>query len=279
MRFVLREVSFSVWRHAIDAAIPFLLFCIKGGERGMGRHRYYLCIMVLLAIAFLGPASVRDARAVQPQIAGDGYHTVGLRSDGTVVAVGYNNYGQCDVATWADIDITQVAAGYAHNVGLTSDGTVVALGLNVDGRCNVGTWTDITQVAAGSSHTLGLKADSTVVAVGDNTSGQCDVAGWTDITQVAAGELHTVGLKMDGTVVAVGDNNNGQCNVSGWQLHIPGDINADGSIDLVDAFLALQLMAGFEPASSAYKGADVNDDGKIGIEEAVYIIQHVAVLR
>jgi len=28
---------------------------------------------------------------------------VGLKSDGTVVAVGYNNYGQCDAGGWIDI--------------------------------------------------------------------------------------------------------------------------------------------------------------------------------
>ena len=32
-------------------------------------------------------------------------HTVGLKADGTVVAVGYNKYGQCDVGGWKDIKI------------------------------------------------------------------------------------------------------------------------------------------------------------------------------
>ncbi|WP_242295075.1 RCC1 domain-containing protein, partial [Bacillus cereus group sp. BfR-BA-01381] len=30
-------------------------------------------------------------------------HTVGLKSDGTVVAVGENTYGQCDVSSWRNI--------------------------------------------------------------------------------------------------------------------------------------------------------------------------------
>lgn len=30
-------------------------------------------------------------------------HTVGLKSDGTVVAVGNNEYGQCDVCGWRGI--------------------------------------------------------------------------------------------------------------------------------------------------------------------------------
>jgi alpha-tubulin suppressor-like RCC1 family protein len=52
---------------------------------------------------------------------------VGLKSDGTVVAVGENSLGQCNVGDWTNI--TQVAAGIAHTVGLRDDGTVVAAGL------------------------------------------------------------------------------------------------------------------------------------------------------
>ena len=146
------------------------------------------------------------------QVAASG-HTVGLKENGTVVAVGYNGHGQCDVGGWTDI--IQVAAS-GHTVGLKSGGTVVAVGYNEYGQCNVGGWSDITQVAAGRRYTVGLKSDGTVVAVGDNSDGQCNVGGWTDITQVAVGWGHTVGLKADGTVVAVGWNRDGQCDVGGW---------------------------------------------------------------
>ena len=48
---------------------------------------------------------------------------MGLRTDGTVIAVGWNDYGQCDVDNWTDI--VQVAAGGVHTVGLKVHGTVV----------------------------------------------------------------------------------------------------------------------------------------------------------
>jgi alpha-tubulin suppressor-like RCC1 family protein len=147
-------------------------------------------------------------------------HTVGLKADGTVVAVGNNEFGQCNVGDWADI--VQVAAGTGHTVGLRSDGTVVAVGCtgwqHDYGQCDVGTWTEITQVAAGAAHTVGLKADGTVVVTGPNEEGECDVGDWTHITQVAAGFFLTVGVRSDGTVVAVGDNEFGQCNVGDWML-------------------------------------------------------------
>jgi alpha-tubulin suppressor-like RCC1 family protein len=115
--------------------------------------------------------------------------------------------------------IPMVAAGYRYTVGLKSDGTVVAVGSSKFGQCDVGNWTDIVRVAAGNFHTVGLKSDGTVVAVGLNDSGQCDVGGWTGITKIAAGNYHTVGVKFDGTVVAVGWNPDGQCAVGGWDLN------------------------------------------------------------
>jgi len=150
------------------------------------------------------------------QVAAGEDHTVGLRSDGTVIAVGGDFYGQCDVGGWTNI--TEVAAGTWYTVGLKSDGTVVTAGWNYHGQCNVGshTWTGVTQVAAGAEHTVGLRADGTVVAVGETYYGGCDVGGWRNITQVTTGIWHTVGLNSDGTMVAVGDNIYGQCNVGGW---------------------------------------------------------------
>ena len=105
----------------------------------------------------------------------------------------------------------QVATADSHTVGLKSDGMVVAVGDNSDGQCNVDGWTDIIQISAGDFHTVGLKWDGTVVAVGDNTHGQCDVTGWAGIAQVVAGGAHTVGLKSDGTVAAIGYGYYGQC--------------------------------------------------------------------
>ena len=176
------------------------------------------------AIAFGQAGDYQDAKqqsmdlwntfAVRETVGAGFSHTVGLKSDGTVVAVGYNEYGQCDVSGWADI--VAISAGSSHTVGLKADGTVVAVGYNNSGQCDVSGWTDIVAIRAGDSHTVGLKADGTVVAVGYNKYGQCDVSGWTDIVAISTGIFHTVGLKSDGTVVAVGYNEDGQCDVSGW---------------------------------------------------------------
>ena len=175
------------------------------------------------AIAFGKIAGYKDAReqsislwdtiAVRETLAAGDSHTVGLKTDGTVVAVGYNGDGQCDVSGWTDI--VAVAAGDSHTVGLKADGTVVAVGDNKWGQCDVSGWTDIVAVAAEYGHTVGLKADGTVVAVDDYSCR--NVSGWADIVAVSAGIAHTVGLKADGTVVAVGDDEWGKCDVYGWR--------------------------------------------------------------
>jgi len=164
-----------------------------------------------------GEGTVIDLVAIPDAMVTAGWgHTVGLKSDGTVVAVGYDDYGQCNVDNWTDIVQVATSESSRHTVGLKSDGSVVAVGSNNEGQCNVGNWTNIIQVATGSGHTVGLKSDGTVVAVGRNVYGQCNVSSWTNIIQVAADSENTVGLKSDGTVVAVGDNSAGQCNVASW---------------------------------------------------------------
>ena len=174
----------------------------KNGYSGQCEVSGWTNIIAVSAGAGNGPISISQT------------HTVGLREDGTVVAVGGNNYGQCNVSSWTDI--VTIDAGGLHTVGLKADGTVIAVGDNSFGQCDVSDWTDIIAVSAGAIHTVGLKADGTVVAVGNNTYGQCDASKWRDIVAISAGGKYTVALCSDGTVVAVGDNGAGQCNVSGW---------------------------------------------------------------
>jgi hypothetical protein len=150
-------------------------------------------------------------------ISAAGWHTVGVCSNGTVIATGRNDHGQCDVQTWNNI--FQVAVGDLHTVGVKTDGAVVATGDNFHGQCDVQTWSNIFQATAGFAHTVGICSNGTVVAVGRQMYGVCDVGNWMDIIQVAAGDRHTVGLRSDGTVVAAGCGGLTACyqvDVGGW---------------------------------------------------------------
>ena len=150
----------------------------------------------------------KELERVKGMLACGGGHTVGLRSDGKVVAVGHNGFGQCDVNGWTGI--TAVACADAHTVGLCADGTVVAVGDNKYGQCNVSDWRNIVEIACGNRHTVGLCADGTVVAVGDNHFGQCNLDGWEqkNIVALCCGGAYTIGICADGRAVATGKGYN-----------------------------------------------------------------------
>jgi len=166
------------------------------------------------------------------------YHTLGLKSDGTVLAAGKNDDGQCDTGSWRDI--VAVAAGSKHTVGLKSDGTVVATGKNECNQCRTGSWRDIVEIAAGAYHTVGLKSDGTVVKAGERWYGENDTRSWYDIVEIAAGYRHTLGLRSDGTMVATTVRwifNYGHCDTESWRgivaiaagLHTVG-LKSDGTV-------------------------------------------------
>ena len=115
------------------------------------------------------------------------YLIVGLKSDGTVVAVFYSDTG-CDVEGWTDI--IAVSTGNHHTVGLKADGTVVVTAdpgtaYTNFGQFAVGDWQGIVAVIAGGSHTVGLKADGTLVSTAVTEDymdhGQTAVSEWSDI--------------------------------------------------------------------------------------------------
>jgi alpha-tubulin suppressor-like RCC1 family protein len=142
-------------------------------------------------------------------------HTVGLKADGTVVAIGNNDCGQCNTSKWRNI--IAISASNSCTVGLKAGGTVVAVGYNYYDQCNTSKWRNIIAISASNSCTVGLKADGTVVAVGDSNHDLCNTSRWRDIIAISASAKHTVGLKADGTVAAVGDKNHGQCNTGSWR--------------------------------------------------------------
>ena len=141
-------------------------------------------------------------------------HTLGLNTNGTVVATGLNNHLQCEVKSWRDI--IAVSAGKFHSVALKKDGTVEAVGMNDKEQCDVDGWKDIVAISASYTHTVGLKQDGTVVAVGDKSDGRCNVSEWRDIVSISAGNSHTLGLKADGTIVGTGNNGYRQLDIEKW---------------------------------------------------------------
>jgi alpha-tubulin suppressor-like RCC1 family protein len=144
--------------------------------------------------------------------------TLGLKTNGTVVATGdvgwgSNSCGQLYTSDWRNINSIYVT-GIA-TIGICSNGAVYVAGTEDFNKAS--SWRNIIMIALSDETVIGLKNDGTVVAVGDNRYGQCNIEGWRNIVSVFASSLHTVGLRADGKVVATGDNQYGQCHTENWE--------------------------------------------------------------
>jgi len=64
--------------------------------------------------------------------------------------------------------------------------------------------------------------------------------------------------------------------IAGTQLS--GDVVADGVIDLKDLIVTLQLVGAIAPEGAGYR-SDVNGDHRVGVEEALYILEKVGGVR
>jgi len=131
-------------------------------------------------------------------VAGGSGHSLGLKSDGTIVAWGASG----DVPA-PNADFVAVAGGVIHSLGIKSDGTIVAWGSNDYGQCDVpAPNADFVAVAGGFYHSLGIRSDGTIVAWGRNNDGQCDVpAPNADFVAVAGGREHSLGIRSSNTPV------------------------------------------------------------------------------
>ena len=122
------------------------------------------------------------------------FHTVALKSDGTVLACGDNSYGQCDVKDWRGVKA--VCAGAYHTVALFEDGTVAAIGRGDEGQCDTSRWRDIVAITAADYATFGLRSDGTLVACGYNDYYM--LADWPKLTYISGGSYALAALRADG---------------------------------------------------------------------------------
>ncbi|WP_273322502.1 fibronectin type III domain-containing protein [Vallitalea guaymasensis] len=168
------------------------------------------------------------------------YHTIALKSDGTVWAWGYNGYGQLGDGTTTCrsiptqikglTNIKTIVAGGNHNIAIKDDGTVWTWGYNCYGQLGDGTTThrniptqikgltNIKTVVAGGDYSIAIKDDGTVWVWGCNCYGQLGdgtitsrniptkIEELTNIKTIVAGSFHNIAIKNDGTVWAWGWN-------------------------------------------------------------------------
>ena len=174
-------------------------------------------------------------------IAAGVFHSLFLKSDGSLWAMGYNGDGQLGDGTYNQINlpeqivasnVTAIAAGRFHSLFLKSDGSLWAMGYNASGQLGDGTYnqinlpeqivaSNVTAIAAGWTHSLFLKSDGSLWAMGYNGFGQLGDGTYnqtnqpeqivaTNVTAIAGGYNHSLFLKSDGSLWAMGNNYFGQ---------------------------------------------------------------------
>ncbi|TAK90131.1 MAG: hypothetical protein EPO07_20540 [Verrucomicrobia bacterium] len=161
-----------------------------------------------------GETSVPGSVSNVAGIAAGGFYSTATHSNGTVTAWGDASYGLMDTPPGLS-NVVSVAGGNLHALALLKDGTVTAWGDNSYDNTNVPAGLgDVVAVAAGGYHSLALKADGTVIAWGQNSDGQTNVPVWLNsVVAIAGGGNHSLALKRDGTVTVWGGNNYNQTNV------------------------------------------------------------------
>jgi alpha-tubulin suppressor-like RCC1 family protein len=145
------------------------------------------------------------------QIAAGAYHTVVLRSDGSLTAWGDNYYGQSTPP--AGKDYIDVAAGGRHSLALKADGSLVAWGDSSEGHCNVPPGNDFIAIAAGDGFSIAERSDGTFAAWPLAYAWDFEFADGAAIASFTTGADHCVYLMKDGSLSARGDNSYGQCDV------------------------------------------------------------------
>ena len=149
-------------------------------------------------------------------ISAGAYHSLALKTDGSVVGWGANDFGQANAPQNAT-NVVAISGGGYHSLALKADGSVVYWG-NYNGGIGVaGDETDIKAIAAGYSFSLALRTNGTVVGWGEYYYGRSQPVtvpdSVTNVTAIAAGYAFSLVLKADGSVFGWGDDSEGQIDV------------------------------------------------------------------
>jgi Tol biopolymer transport system component len=146
----------------------------------------------------------------------EGAHNLALRNNGTVMAWGYNLYGQLGnnstttsfvpVKVSTLTDITAISAGCLTSLALKRNGHVYTWGCgqNLDGTdaltpVEIPELTDVAAVAGGVGYNIVLKKDGTVLYWTSPPTDLVDL-GFANIKAISTGHSHILALKEDDTV-------------------------------------------------------------------------------
>ena len=212
------------------------------------------------------------------------YHTIALKTDGTLWAWGDNEYGQLGDNTTVDkLTPTQIGTatnwqtietGIYHSLALKTDGTLWFWGsrFNIYGTSTqnnipiqIGTDTNWFKLAGGQHHCAAIKTDGTLWTWGENSTGQLgdgttiyrttpiQVGTATDWLDVSAGTRYTIATK----------NN---LSLWSWGYNYGGVLGIGTSGNNSDVYIPTQVGTSLDSnkiSGGGYHALVINNDGFI----------------
>ncbi|HTS17487.1 MAG TPA: HYR domain-containing protein [Verrucomicrobiae bacterium] len=147
-------------------------------------------------------------------VACDDYGIIALLASGQIIGWGADFGGSLDAPVGLS-NVVALAGATEDSAALLGNGTVVAWGYGADGGTNVpASVTNAVAIAGGGYHFLALLANGQVVGWGTNSNGEISIpSGVTNATAISAGYTHSMALLSSGQVIAWGNNAFGETNV------------------------------------------------------------------
>ncbi|AZA77199.1 T9SS C-terminal target domain-containing protein [Chryseobacterium sp. G0186] len=226
------------------------------------------------------------------------FHSIGLKTDGTLWAWGRNDTGQLGDGTTNSKDTpvqigtsnnwSKIIAGDSFSAGLKTDGTLWAWGSNLDGQlgdgttinrmipAQIGTATDWVSIASGDDYILAIKSNGTLWGWGRNDWGQLgdgttinktvptQIGTATDWKMVAPGIEHTLAVKTNGTLWAWGSTTYGRLgNGISTMIAITSPIQIETATDWKSVGAGYLHSVGVKTDGTLW-GWGHNSDGQLG---------------
>ena len=254
---------------------------VRTAQRAVPTFRWRNLIQTwLLCVLMLQPLTSGAQPVTKIAAGSESNHSLFLKSDGSLWAMGYNNYGQLGDGTYNEknrpeqivvSNVTAIAAQYSHSLFLKGDGSLWAMGDEHNGELGDGTYgiapsyytnrpemivaSNVTAIAAGWGHSLFLKNNGSLWAMGFNQVGSLGDGTYnqtnrpemivaSNVTAIAAGWGHSLFLKTDGSLWAMGENGDGRLGDGTYGGAFPYSTNRPEQILAAYNQISGQLLGG-----------------------------------
>lgn len=214
----LGRASYDAWLHHVKEARTSRFRQIQQGFAGKGRFAmtgHSVSLILPSGTVYSVGEQTEGITVPVKQVSASESHVLYLRTDGTVIAKGSNDQGQCQVDGSQNVSFVLASPQCSYVI---SDGRVFSRGVCLFYK-EIAAWREVVSLAGGARHLLGLRADGRVLQAAERSfvKGPCSAAQWLDLQRVAASGNCSFGLTKEGRVLFDGPKNDARAGVEAWR--------------------------------------------------------------